>query len=147
MKRSEGQVLVFFALVLPLVLLPVAAYAVDASAALARHASLQAAVAEAAEFAAQRIDVAAVRADGTLRIDTTGLRAAIVKVLAAEEPLATLESIAVAGPIVTVIASETAPLPIPLAARSVVVRARATARIVAGYDSPSSFFPLSTSSF
>ena len=62
MPRDFGQVLVYVALVLPLVLLPVAAYAVAATALDTRHARLQAAVSQAAEDAVQRLDQAAFRA-------------------------------------------------------------------------------------
>lgn len=147
MKGSHGQVLVLFALVLPLLLVPVVGYGVDSAVIAARHASLQAATAEAAEIAAQRIDIDALRSAGTIQIDAHGLREALTAVLAAEEPNAALESVAAAGSQITVASSERVELPLPFLARSAVVRARATAQIVPGYASPSSFLPLSTSTF
>ena len=146
-KGSGGQVLVLFALVLPLLLVPVVAYGVDSAVIAARHASLQAATAEAAEIAAQRIDIDALRSDGTLEIDAHGVRKALTAILAAEEPKAALDSVAAAGSVITVASSERVELPLPLLTRSTVVRARATAKIVPGYGSPSSFLPLSTSTF
>ena len=53
LNRESGQVLAFFALVLPIVLVPVGAYAVDATIVASREAALQAATAQAAETAAQ----------------------------------------------------------------------------------------------
>lgn len=147
MKRSEGQVLVLFALILPLLLVPVVGYGVDSAVIAVRHASLQAATAEAAEIAAQRIDVDALRTAGTLQVDARDLRPALGAVLVAEEPNAALDSVAVNGPSITVASSERVELPLPFFTRSAVVRARATAQIVPGYGSPSSFLPLSTSTF
>ena len=147
MKFSTGQVLVLFALVLPLVLVPIVGYGVDSALITERHASLQAATAEAAEIAAQRIDVGALRSTGRLQIDTRDLGSALAAVLSTEEPNAVLDSVAVAGSQVTLSSSEAVELPLPLLSRSAVVRARAAARIVPGYDSPSSFLPLSTSTF
>lgn len=147
MKGSAGQVLVLFALVIPLLLVPVVGYGVDSAVIAARYASLQAATAETAEIAAQRIDVDALRAAGRLQIDGRDLRSGLTAVLGAEEPSAALDAVSVAGPVISVASSEVVELPLPLLAGSVVVRARATAQIVPGYDSPSSFFPLSTSTF
>lgn len=141
MTRSRAQVLVFYALVLPLVLLPVAAYAVDAAAITARHAALQAATAEVAEIAAQRIDVDAIRATGSLQVDPRDVQAAVASALAGEEPSASLDAVTVKGSMVTVATSESVSLPLPVLSRAVVVRARAAARIVPGYDNPSSLLP------
>src|SRR6202521_6407192 len=56
-SNQAGQVLAFFAIVIPVVLLPVAAYAVDASIVAGREAGLQAATAQAAETAAQQLNI------------------------------------------------------------------------------------------
>ncbi len=147
MKRSHGQVLVLFALVLPLLLVPVVGYGVDSAVIAARHASLQAATAEAAEIAAQRIDIDALRTAGKLQIDPRDLTPELTGVLSAEEPNAVLDSVAVDGSLITVASSERVDLPLSFLTRSAVVRARAAAQIVAGYASPSSFLPFSTSTF
>ena len=146
-RRRGGQVLVLYALVLPLLLVPVVGYGVDSALIAARQASLQAATAEAAEIAAQRIDIDALRATGTLALDRRDLGSVLTAILAAEEPNATVDSLAVAGAEITVLSSEMVELPVPVLARSAIVRAHATARVVPGYDSPSSFFPLSSSTF
>lgn len=147
MRHVAGQVLVLFALVLPLLLLPVAAYAVDFSAVASRHASLQAATAEAAEIATQRIDVVAFRAAGTVQVDPHQTASTVTALLRAEEPAAQVVSVSVDGSVITVASSEPVDLPLALFARSIVVTARATARIVPGYASPSSFWPLPISTF
>src|SRR5207249_9432593 len=59
--RRRAQVLVFFALVLPLVLLPVAAYAVDAAVAASAFARLEEVTVHAAEQAALQLDVLRLR--------------------------------------------------------------------------------------
>jgi Flp pilus assembly protein TadG len=134
--NQSGQVLAFFALVLPAVLLPVAAYAVDATIVAARAAGLQAATAQAAEAAAQKLNVAAIRSSGALTLDQAATRVAVYQMLAEEEPGAGVDSSTVAGDQVTVVTSETVPLPFGVFARGVTLHARATARLVAGYDSP-----------
>lgn len=147
MTRGRGQVLVLFALLLPMLLLPIAAYAVDSSVVAAARASLQATTAAAAEAAAQRIDVDRLRATGTLEVDPRDVSEAVTAMVLDERPKATVDGVSVAGSLVTVMSSERVMLPLPLLDRAVVVTARATARIVPGYDSPSSFIPLSTSNF
>lgn len=147
MSRQRGQVLAFFALALPAVLIPIVAYAVDAAAVGTRAAGLQAAAAQAAEVAAQRLDSAALRANGGLAIDPELADAAAVDVLRAEEPGAALEGIDVAGDMVTVVVSERVALPFPWFVDRATLQARATARLVAGYDSPSSRLPLPASTF
>ena len=147
MRCAAGQVLVLFALVLPLLLLPVAAYVVDFSVVASRHASLQAATAEVAEIVAQRIDVATLRAVGTLQVDPRDASSEVAALLAIEEPTARVESVALNGATLTVVSDEPVDLPVAVFARSTVTTARATARIVPGYSSPSSFWPLATRTF
>jgi Flp pilus assembly protein TadG len=135
-SNESGQVLAFFAVVLPVVLLPVAAYAVDATIVAGREAELQAGTAKAAETAAQKIDVAAIRSSGALTLDPAAARLAAYQVLVEEEPGASVDSYTVASDQVTVVTSETVTLPFGVFARSVTLHAHATARLVAGYDSP-----------
>ena len=135
-SNESGQVLAFFAVVLPVVLLPVAAYAVDATIVAGREAGLQAGTAQAAETAAQKIDVAAIRSSGALTLDPPAARLAAYQALVEEEPGASVDSYTVAGDQVTVVTSETVTLPFGVFTRSVTLHAHATARLVAGYDSP-----------
>lgn len=146
-RRDAGQVLAFFALVLPIVLLPVAAYAVDASMVSMRAAGLQAATAQAAETAAEQLSPAALRARGELALDAARAGVAAVATVAAEEPGATVESVAIDRVQVTVLTAELVPVPFNLFGGPVRLYARATARLVAGYDSPSSRVPLPISTF
>jgi Flp pilus assembly protein TadG len=133
--KEGGQVLTFFALILPVVLLPVAAYAVDATIVAGREAELQAATAQAAETAAQRLNVAAIRSTGALTLDPAAVRLVAYQMLVEEEPGASVESCTVTGDQVTVVASETVTLPFGVFTTGVTIHAHATARLVAGYDS------------
>jgi hypothetical protein len=135
-SNESGQVLTFFALVLPVVLLPVAAYAVDATIVAGREAGLQAGTAQAAEAAAQKVNVASIRSSDTLTLDPTAGELVAYQLLVEEEPSASVDSYMVAGDQVTVVTSETVTLPFGVFTRSVTLRAHATARLVAGYDSP-----------
>lgn len=145
--RSSGQVLVFFALVLPIVLLPAAAYAVDASVAATAYARLVEVTARAAEDAAQQIDVQALRGGAGLKLDAAAAGRAAEGDIAADAG-AELTAVWVAGGDVTVAARETVTLPLVfIDARSVTLHASAAARIAAGYDRPSSLLPLPTRTF
>jgi Flp pilus assembly protein TadG len=135
-SNQRGQILAFFALVLPMVLLPVAAYAVDATIVFGREAGLQAATAQAAEAAAQKVNVAAIRSSGALSLDPTAGQVVAYQMLVEEEPSARVDSYAVAGDQVTIVTSETVTLPFGIFTRSVTLHAHATARLVAGYDLP-----------
>lgn len=147
MRRQPGQVLAFFALVLPIVLIPLVAYAVDAAALGTRAAGLQAAAAQAAEVAAQQIDASALRASGLLQVDAADARELAGEILKSEAPGALLDDVLLAGADVTVVAHETVELPIPWFEKQVTLRAREMARLAAGYDSPSSRLPLPASTF
>lgn len=145
-RRASGQVLVFFALVLPLVLLPVAAYAVDASVAASAYSQLVEVAALAAEDASQQIDVTALRVGGAIVLD----HAQAVAVARAEVAGAgaAVESVDVEGRLVRVTASRVVKLPLDFVGDgSVTLRASATARIAPGYASPSSRLPLPVNSF
>jgi len=145
--RGSGQVLVFFALVLPIVLLPAAAYALDAAVTAAHYSRLVEVTARAAEDAAQQIDVSALRAGGALRVDTiAAIQAARDDVLA--DPDVRLISVGLAGDTVTVATAEGVLLPLNFVGNPMVtIHASATARIVPGYESPSSLLPLPVSTF
>ena len=136
-RASRGQVLTFFALVLSIVLLPIAAYAVDAAAVAGREADLQAATAQAAETAAQRLNISAIRATGALTVDPAAAGSAIAQTLLEEEPNAKVDSYAVTGAEVTVNTSELVMLPFSVFTHAVDVHAHASAHLIAGYDRPS----------
>jgi hypothetical protein len=148
MTRQRGQVLVFVALVLPIVLLPAAAFAVDAAAAAAVHAQLEQAAWSAAESAAQQIDAAALRAGKGITLDPRSVEEVASDTLATEDPSAAIERVLIDGLYVTVEAVEPLHLPLNfLWAPEVTLRATATARLTVGYESPSSFLPFSVSTF
>lgn len=145
--RERGQVLAFFAIALPAVLLPVAAYSIDMAFAAQRYGELQAATAMAAEAAADRLDTASFRQRETMSIDPAEATSTARAALAGEDPAASLVAVAVAGDEVDVFTSENVEVPIPLFARAVALTARAAARLVPGYDSPNSRLPLPASTF
>lgn len=148
MRAQYGQVLVFFALVLPLVLLPVAAYAVDASVTTSVYSRLVEVTVRAAEEAAQQIDVARWRAGGGLSVDLRGASTAVQLVLASSEPDARQIELAVIGEQLRLVTTETVVLPFNVfGAPDIALRATVTARLAAGYDSPSSLLPLPVRTF
>ena len=137
MISSEGgQVLAFFAIALPLVLLPVAAYAVDATTVAGRESALQAATAQAAETAAQQINIRALRSSGTLSLDPAAARLVLEQTLVEEEPGTSIDSYTIAGAAVSVATSERVRLPFSVFSDTVVLHAHATAHLAAGYDNP-----------
>lgn len=146
--RERGQVLAFFAVVLPVILLPLAAYAVDSAFVISRAADLQEATAQAAEAAAQQADVDAMRSRSELTIDVTTARAVAQQSVLESEPGASVLAVQVNGAVVTVTTEEAVTLPFNfLPAKAIKLEARASARLVRGYDSPSSRLPLPTSTF
>ncbi len=146
MTSQRGQVLVFVALVLPIVLLPAAAFAVDAASAAAVHARLEQATWSAAESAVQQIDAGALRAGRGITLDQRSVAAFARDAIAAEDPNATIERLEVDGLTVTIEAAERLQLPLNfLGAPAVKLRAKATARLTLGYERPSSFLPFSVS--
>ena len=137
MKSSEGgQVLAFFAIAMPVVLLPVAAYALDATILAGRESALQAATAQAAETAAQQINVRALRSTGVLSLDAAATRLVLEQALAEEEPGARIDSSAATNAEVSVATSEPVRLPFSMFTDTVVLHVHATARLVAGYETP-----------
>ena len=146
MTSQRGQVLVFVALVLPIVLLPAAAFAVDAASVAAVHARLEQATWSAAESSVQQIDAGALRAGKGIRLDRLSVEAVAFDALGAVDPHATIERLSVDGLYVTVETSETMQLPLNFVGAPVVrLRAKATARLAVGYERPSSFLPFSVS--
>ena len=138
-RIDRGQVLAFYAVLLPVVLLPLAAYAIDAAFVSAQSARLQAATAQAAETAAQQVDIGALRARSALVIEALAARVAAMRTLKDSEPGAIVDSVVVIGSRVTLSTRETVRLPFNfLPADAIVVKAQATARLVGGYDNPSS---------
>jgi len=147
-RRQRAQVLVFFALALPLILLPIAAYAVDASITAAEYSRLVEVTTRAAEEAAQQIDVTRLRAGRGLSIDVTGAMTAARSALTSAEPGAHLLDLTVLGDEVRLVTSETVVLPFNVfGSPEMRLRAKVTARLAPGYDSPSSLMPLPTSTF
>lgn len=144
----RGQALVFFALVIPIVLIPVAAYAIDAAVVATAEAHLQEVAALAAEQGAQQIDAVVLRSGGGLTVDSAKAKNVVAATVAAAEPQASVELVEVTATQVTVILKEQRVVPINVLSRAgVTLRAQASARLVAGYDSPSSFLPFPSSTF
>lgn len=138
-RVDRGQVLAFYAVLLPVVLVPLAAYAVDAAFVSTQAAGLQAATAQAAEAAAQQVDVGALRSRSVLIVDSLGARVMATSEMRDSEPGAIVDSVVVVGSRVTITTRETVGLPFNfLPAQAIVIHARASARLVGGYDSPSS---------
>ena len=139
MNRDEaGQTLVALALLLPLVLLPVVAYAIQATLLASRASLLQAAAARAAEDASQAVDIGALRSRGVLQLDASEASRIARTSLAAEDAAAELDGVAVGPVSVTVIAHDRVPLEFGgiLRAGSVTLTSVATARLTAGYRGP-----------
>jgi len=137
MRRRSGQVLVFFALALPLIVLPAAAYAVDASVTASAYSRLVEVTARAAEDAAQQIDITRLRAGGGISIDVASAALAAEQALAAAEPSASVKDVAVLGEELRLVTTETVVLPFSFfGSPQVAVRAEVTARIAPGYDTP-----------
>jgi len=139
MHAQRGQVMAFIAVALAIVLMPLAAYAIDVRSVSAAAAALQEATATAALDAAQELDEIDFRAGGVIKIDAVAAGRAARAVLAAEAPSASVSSVTVSGAVVTVAAGEVVQLPLDLLPnRMVRLEARASARLTGGYDRPSS---------
>ncbi|HEY8812765.1 MAG TPA: hypothetical protein VIO86_09770 [Candidatus Dormibacteraeota bacterium] len=141
MNRSQAaQTLVALALFVPLVLVPVAGYAVEATLLATRASLLQAAVARAAEDATQALDVSALRSSGVLRLDPANATRIARASLAAQDSNARLGEVTVGERSVTVRAHDEVPLAFGgiLQTGDVRLASVATARLTAGYRSPSS---------
>ena len=145
---DSAQVLVFFALVLPLILLPAAAYAIDAAAAASAYARLEEVTVRSAEEAAQQLDASRLRSGGGIGLDIAAAVARAHDVMRSALPAARVISVAVSGATVTVRVDQVVTLPLQLIGRpEVTLHAMAVARLAVGYESPSSLLPLPTSTF
>jgi hypothetical protein len=145
---QRGQVLVFFALVLPLVLLPVVAYAVDAAVSASTMARLQEATTRAAEEAAQQVDASRFRSGGGIAVDVAAAVAVAVEDIQTSEPGASVAGVTVSGTTVYVRTREKVMLPLQfVGAPEVTISAFAVARLAVGYERPSSRLPLVVSTF
>ena len=103
---------------------------------------------QAVEAAVQQLDVGALRSRSLLTVDAVAARAIARRALSKSEPGATLESVVVVGSVVTISTREMIRLPFNfLPAPAIVIHARASARLVGGYDKPSSRLPLPSSKF
>lgn len=137
MRRQRGQVMAFIAVTVAIVLMPLAAYAIDAATVRGAASTLQDATATAATEAAQQLDAVSFRASGVMSVDAAAAQRIARAVLAAEAPSASVSSVTVSGAEVTVSAGEVVRLPVNfLPARLVRLEARASARLTAGYDRP-----------
>jgi hypothetical protein len=87
------------------------------------------------------------RSSDALTLDTTAVRVVASRTLVENEAGAAVESSTIEGVTVTVVAIEPVTLPFNVFATTVVLHASATARLVAGYESPSSRLPLPSSTF
>lgn len=134
----RGQVMVSFAFLLSLALLPLVAFAVEAAVLASHQSRLQAAVAAAAEAGAQQVDTAALRATGALGLDQVAAAATARSALATADPAAVVDRVATSANGVAVAAHEDVPLQLNFlgGARSVAARASASARIRPGYTAP-----------
>lgn len=139
MSPRRGQAMVFFALILPLVLLPVAAYAIESTSLSARQARLAEVASLVAIDAAQQLDVAQFRAGRGLAVDAGAGGATALADLANLEPGASLDSLNVTGPRLTVWIHETVPLRLAafLRGAGVTLHASAIATLTPGYQVPS----------
>lgn len=148
-RVQAGQALVLLALLLPLVLLPVAGYAVEATYAANRAALLQWACARAAEDAAQAIDDTALRQSSTLQVSAAQAQTVAAAQLRVLDQRAVLDAFTADGATVSISAHELVPATFAIWIPGGVLRvdAGAQARLTAGYSSPSSRLPLSTRSF
>jgi hypothetical protein len=121
---------------------------VDAAFVSTRVAGLQAATEQAAEAAAQQLDVGALRSRSVLAVDPLTARVIAASAIKDSEPGATVDSVVVAGSMVTISSREVVTLPFNfLPAQAIVIHASATARLVGGYDRPSSLLPLPINNF
>jgi Flp pilus assembly protein TadG len=137
-RATRGQALVFFAIVLPAVLLPVAALAAETALVAERQARLSEATEEAATAAALALDTDALRAGSGWSLDPASAIAAASSALSAAEPAAVLDGVAVTGNQVTLYAHETVSLQLAIfvPSRDLAVHTAAVARLTPGYAAP-----------
>jgi hypothetical protein len=134
---QRGQVMAFIAVALGIVVMPVAAYAVDSATVSAAAAALEEATATAAVEASQQLDISAFRASGALSVDAAAARAAAQAVVAAQVPMASITSVMATGSEITIATHEEVPLPFDFfPGRTVHLQASASAKLASGYDKP-----------
>jgi hypothetical protein len=148
-RPQRGQVMVLLAMLVPLVLLPVAAYAAEAAYAATRAAALEWACSRAAEDAVQAIDANALRSGSALQIDPVQATQIAGSDVIALDPKAVVDTVEVGPQQVSVAAHEDVPATLAfwLPGGRLRVRGSASARLTPGYASPSSALPFATSSF
>lgn len=147
-SRQQGQVMAFIAIAIAIVLMPLAAYAIDVATVSRAASTLQEATATAAIEAAQQLDTISFRASGVMSVDADAAQRTARTVLAAEAPSASVTSVTVSRAEVTVTAGEVVELPVNfLPTRLIALEARASARLAGGYDRPNSRLPLPSSNF
>jgi len=140
--RQRGQVMAFIAVALGIVVMPVAAYAVDSATVSAAAAALEEATATAAVEASQQLDISVFRATGALSVDAAAARAAAEAVVAAQVPMASITSVTASGAEITIATHEEVPLPFDFfPGRTVHLEASASARLAGGYDRPGNLSP------
>ncbi len=145
---QHGQVMAFIAVALGLVVMPVAAYAIDSATVSAAAAALEEATATAAVEASQQLDITEFRAVGVLSVDAAAARTVAQTILAAEVPMASITSVTARGAEITIATHEDVALPFDFfPERGVRLQASASARLAGGYDRPSSRLPLPISTF
>lgn len=134
----DGQVMVAFAFLLGLALLPLVAFAVEAAVLASHQSRLQAEVSAAAESGAQQLDTGALRATGVLSLDPVAAQAVARGALGSAEPVAQVDQCTATATTVTLSAHEQVPLQLAFLGpvRSVGVRAAASVRIRTGYTLP-----------
>jgi hypothetical protein len=139
MRRQRGQVMAFIGVALAIVVMPIAAYAIDSETTSAAAAALEEATATAATEASQQLDISGFRATGVLSVDAAAARGVVQAVLAAEVPTASITSVTVTGAEVTIATREEIQLPFDFfPERGVRLQASASARLMGGYDRPGS---------
>lgn len=148
-RGQTGQVLVMVALLLPLVILPVAAYAVESAALATRGARLQEAAAQAALDAAQGLDEVSFRSGAAFQLQPDAAVAIARTSLHQSEPEAVLDTFSVRGTTLVLAVHEPAPRLFGdiMPGSPATLRAAASARLTPGYTRPSSRLLLPTSSF
>jgi hypothetical protein len=132
---QRGQVLAYVALVLPLVLLPVAAFAVAASALDTQRSRLEAAAAQAAEDAVQKLDEQSFRQGSPAAPDPVAATAAARQALLAYEPAAVVDASELSEGVLTLTTHERAHVPLAgfLPVNTVVLKVTVRARLAAGF--------------
>jgi hypothetical protein len=135
---NRAQALVFFAIVLPAVLLPVAALAAETALVAERQSRLSEATALAATAAALALDTTALRAGAGWTLDAPAARRAAAGALSSADPYAVMDGAVVTSNRVTVSAHEVIRLQLAVFAPrgGVSVHATVAAKLTPGYGSP-----------